>query len=84
MVAEVQDIFLRKRNTTAQYKEKKEEAGETKKKKRQPAKNGEEIFNGDENFSRTGMANKCGHGGLRRQCMAVPAQLFYRHRALPY
>ena len=84
MVAEVQDIFLCKRNTTAQYKKKKEEAGETKKKKTQPPKNVEEIFAGDENFSRTGMAHQCGHGGLRVQCMAVPAQLFYRHRALPY
>jgi len=58
MVAEVQDIFLYKRNTTAQYKNKKEEAGETKKKKTQPAKNAEKIFAGDKNFSRTGMAHQ--------------------------
>ena len=44
MVAEVQDIFLRKRNTTAKYKRKKNEAGEIEKKKTQPAKNDEEIF----------------------------------------
>jgi len=58
MVAEVQDIFLRKRNTTAKYKRKKKEAGEIEKKKTQPAKNDEEIFSGDENFSRTGMAHQ--------------------------
>lgn len=73
MVAEVQDIFLRKRNTTAQYKKKKEEAGETKKKKTQPPKNVEEIFSGDKNFSRTGMAYKHRHRRLCAQCMAVPA-----------
>ena len=47
MVTKVQDIFFRKRNTTAQYKRKKKEACKPEKKKKQSAKNAKEIFIGD-------------------------------------